>query len=298
MTVKIGPLLAHYLYSNKRLDLPGIGTFLLDNSITVEQESNKQPKNVLLEGVTFQSNTSIKEPTDDLIQYISTHSGRIKPLATADLDSYLWLALQFLNIGKPYMIEGVGSLSKINSGGFSFSPGPVLTEKLKDYIAKESGSIATREADDNYKNIFYPDKPKTGWKKPVIISLVLAGLALAIWGGYTIYKKSADKKEIVSNKTKENIVPLDTTVYKVDSIVYVVPGIPAGKNKFVLEVTDSARAMKRYAKLKNYLWDVQIEKKDSVNYKVFMILPVAPADTARVKDSLSMLNGKKVYIEK
>lgn len=298
MTVKIGPLLAHYLYSNKRLDLPGIGTFLLDNSITVEPESNKQTKNILLEGVTFQSNTSIKEPTDDLIQYISTHSGRIKPLASADLDSYLWLALQFLNIGKPYLIEGVGSLSKVNSGGFSFSPGPVLTEKLKDYVAKEAGSIATREADDNYKNIFYPDKPKTSWKKPVIFSLILAGLALAIWGGYTIYKKSADKKETASGKSKESTVPLDTTIYKVDSIVYVVPGIPAGKNKFVLEVADSIRAMKRYAKLKNYLWDVQVEKKDSINYKVFMILPAAPSDTARIKDSLGRLNGKKVYIEK
>jgi hypothetical protein len=29
-----------------------------------------------------------------------------------------------------------------------------------------------------------------------------------------------------------------------------------------------------------------------------MLLPVVGADTTRVKDSLSMLNGKRVYIEK
>jgi hypothetical protein len=78
----------------------------------------------------------------------------------------------------------------------------------------------------------------------------------------------------------------------------VVQKIPEGKNKFVLEVTDRTRAMQRFNKLKNYLWDVKIETKDSVSYKIYMLLTVASADTTRVKDSLSMLNGKKVYIER
>lgn len=300
MTVKIAPLLAHYLYTNKRLDLPGIGTFLLDNSISVEPENNKQSKNIELEGVTFESNTSIKEPSEDLIQYISTHSGRIKPLANADLDSYLWLALQFINIGKPYLIEGIGSLTKINSGGFEFVPGHVLTEKLKDIVAKEAENMASRAADDNYKNIFYSQKPKANWRKPVAILLVLAGLGLAIWGGYTVYKKTSDKKD--SGKTdintkKENITQPDTATIQKDSVIDIVQKTPEGKNKFILEVSNRIRAIKRYNTLKNYLWDVQIETKDSVFYKVFMVLPVTGADTTRVKDSLSLLNGKRVYIE-
>jgi hypothetical protein len=303
MTVKIAPLLAHYLYTNKRLDLPGIGTFLLDNSVSVEQENSKQSKNIELEGVSFESNTSIKEPSEDLIQYISTHSGRIKPLAAADLDSYLWLALQFINIGKPYLIEGIGSLTKINSGGFDFVPGQVLTEKLKDIVAKEAENMASRSADDNYKNIFYPKKSKTNWKKPVAVLLILAGIALAIWGGYTVYKKTSDKKDSGEtntdiNKKKENISQPDTATIPKDSVIDIVQKIPEGKNKFILEVSDRSRAMQRYNKLKNYLWDVQIETKDSVSYQVFMLLPVTGADTTRVKDSLSMLNGKRVYIER
>jgi hypothetical protein len=303
MTVKIAPLLAHYLYTNKRLDLPGIGTFLLSNSVSVEPENSKQSKNTELEGVSFESNPSIKEPSEDLIQYISTHSGRIRPLAAADLDSYLWLALQFINIGKPYLIEGIGSLTKINAGGFDFVPGQVLTEKLKDIVAKEAESMASRAADDNYKNIFYPKKPKTNWRKPVAVLLVLAGVALAIWGGYTVYKKTSDKKEDSGdnsdiNKKKENIPQPDTATIQKDSVIDIMQKTPQGKNKFILEVSDRSRAMQRFNKLKNYLWDVQIETKDSVSYKVFMLLPVAGADTTRVKDSLSMLNGKRVYIEK
>jgi hypothetical protein len=302
MTVKIAPLLAHYLYTNKRLDLPGIGTFLLSNSVSVEPENSKQSKSTELEGVSFESNTSIKEPSEELIQYISTNSGRIKPLAAADLDSYLWLALQFINIGKPYLIDGIGSLTKINSGGFDFVPGQVLTEKLKDIVAKEAESMASRAADDNYKNIFYPQKPKANWRKPVAILLVLAGVALAIWGGYTVYKKTSDKKDsadnIDINKKKENIPQPDTAIIQKDSVIDMVQKTPEGKNKFILEVSDRSRAIQRFNKLKSYLWDVQIETKDSVSYKVFIVLPVAGADTTRVKDSLSMLNGKRVYIEK
>ena len=202
--MKIAPLLAHYLYTNKRLDLPAIGTFLLDNTFIIEQENNRQSKNVLLEGISFESNPSIKKPADELIQYISSHSGRIKPLATADLDSFLELAIQFINIGKPFLIDGIGSLAKNNSGGFTFSPGQVLTEKLTDYLAMDAPAIASREADNDYKRIFYPDKPTIQWKKPVAILLVLLGIVLAIWGGYVIYKRTSEENDSVNNVVTNN----------------------------------------------------------------------------------------------
>lgn len=301
--MKIAPLLAHYLYTTKRLDLPNIGTFLLDNSINIEQDNNKQLKNVLLEGVSFESNPSIKKPSDDLIQYIASHSARIKPLATADLDSFLGLAIQFINIGKPFLIDGIGSLTKINSGGFTFSPGQILTEKLNDYLAIDSAAIASREADDDYKRIFYPDKPKKQWKKPISILLVLMGIVLAIWGGYIIYKKtSIENKPIennmVNNNAIETVPVTDTLVPSKDSIIEVTQQIPDGISKFILEIANKKRALQRFSQLKTYQWKVELDSKDSLSYKIFMLLPVASADTSRVLDSLSRLNGKKVYIER
>ena len=302
--MKIAPLLAHYFYTNKRLDLPGIGTFLLNNSISIEQDNNKQSKNVLLEGVSFESNPSIKKPSEDLIQYISSHSARIKPLATADLDSFLGLAIQFINIGKPFLIEGIGSLTKINSGGFTFTPGQVLTEKLNDYLAMDAPAIASREADDDYKRIFYPDKPKMQWKKPIAILLVVMGIVLAIWGGYTIYKRTSEANEanetnLSDNNAIKEAVPLtDTTMAQKDSVIETAQKIPDGNTKFILEIADQKKSLQRFNKLKTYQWNVQLETKDSLSYKIFMLLPVAAADTSRVLDSLSRLIGKKVYIER
>lgn len=273
MTVKIAPLLAHYLYTNKRLDLPGIGTFLLDHPVTVEQET-KQTKNTLLEGVSFENNNSIKEAPEDLIQYISTHSGRIKPLAMADLDSFLWLAVQFINIGKPYLIDGIGSLTKVNAGGYSFTPGFVLTEKLSDYVAKEAASTAAREADDNYKTIFYADKPRAQWKKPLVILLVLIGIGLAIWGGYTVYKKTSAKNDDPVKQTlpEEKTNPqTDTSSIHNDTTTIVPAKMPDGTVKFILQVSDQQKAMQRFTKLKNYQWNVQLETKDSVLYKIYML---------------------------
>ena len=302
--MKIAPLLAHYLYTNKRLDLPGIGTLLLDNSVTIEQENNKQLKNVLLEGVSFESNPAIKKPSEDLIQYISSHSGRIKPLATADLDSFLGLAIQFINIGKPFLIDGIGSLTKINSGGFTFAPGQVLTEKLNDYLAMDAPAIASREADHDYKRIFYPDKPKMQWKKPVAILLVMMGIVLAIWGGYIIYKRTsaaneANETNLSDNNVIKEVVPLtDTIKTQKDSVIETAQKIPDGNTKFILEIADQKKSLQRFNKLKTYQWNVQLETKDSLSYKIFMLLPVAAADTSRILDSLSRLIGKRVYIER
>jgi len=75
--------------------------------------------------------------------------------------------------------------------------------------------------------------------------------------------------------------------------------VPANNNafKYVLETAGKKRAINRYNKLKEYRWDVQMETKDSIQYKIFLILPTLAMDTSRVADSLTALNGRKVYIE-
>src|SRR4051812_17926013 len=96
--VKITTLLTQYLYTNHRLDLPGIGSFLLDASAIAQAENTKQ-RSVITEGISFENNPSIKE-VPALIAFISAQSGKQKALAASDLDSHLELAQQFLNIGK------------------------------------------------------------------------------------------------------------------------------------------------------------------------------------------------------
>lgn len=298
--MKIAPLLAQYLYTNKRLDLPGLGSFLLDPSVIIESENNKQGKNVMLEGVTFESNSSLKN-SPELVEFISSQTGKIKALAAADLQSYLGLAEQFLNIGKPFLFEGIGTLAKIRSGEYSFISGQTIPATIKDSQVKEAVSSGTNDSDNDYKSIFYARKIKMTWKRPVILFLVLVGLALAIWGGYTVYKKTMAKKE--SSATEENkeetVLVSDTAAFnKKDSVTRPkIVAAPAGNYKFILETSDSIRAFYRFKRLKTFQWNVQMETKDSLSFKIFMLLPATAADTSRVLDSLSRLNGRRVYIE-
>lgn len=299
--MKIAPLLAQYLYTHKRLDLPGLGSFLLDPSIIVESESNKQGKNVMLEGVTFESNSSLKN-SPELVQFISAQTGKIKALAAADLQSHLGLAEQFLNIGKPFLFEGIGTLTKIRAGEFSFTSGQAIPAITKDSPAKEAFPSGTNESDNDYKSIFYARKIKMTWKRPVIFLLVLVGLALAIWGGYTVYKKTMAKKENPPAEEKakaETVLVTDTAVTIKDSSgkPQQVISVPAGTYKFILETSDSLRAFTRFKRLKTFQWNVQMETTDPLSFKIFMLLPATTTDTSRMLDSLSRLNGRRVHIE-
>ena len=299
--MKLAPILAQYLYTHKRLDLPGIGTFLLDPSAIAEQEGGKHTRPVNMEGISFESNTSIKE-TADLIGFISMQTGKMKALAAADLDSYLQLAQQFLNIGNPFLFEGIGSLVKIRSGQFAFAPGEAIPENLTEYSAREiSATSSTEESFSDYNNILLPGKGKIKWKRPVAFVLIIAGIAVAIWGGYTVYKRTnAKNNATASNENKEEkTVPfLDSNMLmKKDSLPVQIQNTLAGNYKFVLEIAHAKRAFERYGKLKSYQWNVQMETKDSILYKLFVLLPASVADTARIVDSLTVMNGRKVFVE-
>ena len=292
--MKLAPLLAQYLYLNKRLSLPGIGTFLLDDSIFAEKEPAKQGKPVNIEGVSFQNDTTIKE-APELIDYITSQTSKIKALAAADLDSYLEQAKQFLNIGKPFLFEGVGSLSKMRSGEYSFTPGQVVPESLKNYPSKEiSATASTEESSTDYKKIFYPGKAKINWKRIAAMLLLLAGIGLAVWGGYTMYKKTKEN----DSKTVLPVGVNDTVQHQQDTIAEITKTVLSpGNYKFILEISTVSRAFERFNRLKNFQWNVQMETKDSLSYKIFMQLPASVADTAKILDSLSRLSGKRVYIE-
>ena len=301
--MKLAPLLAQYLYTNKRLDLPGIGTFRLDPSAQVDMDSGKQSKSPSPGSITFE-NVSVRE-APDLINFISGQTGKLKALAAADLDSHLELVQQFLNIGKPFLLEGIGSLVKIKSGEYAFTSGQVLPESMKDYSAREiSSTSSTEETFADYRKPINLQNEKMKWRKPIVILLIMAGIALAVWGGYTVYKMTASRENKNSVKNEETILIPDTTVVKKDTIqnkpdsnIQAIKPPPPGNMKFVLEKANARRAFERFARLKHFLWPVQMETKDSVSYTLYLILPSTVADTTRIIDSLTNLNGRRVHVD-
>ena len=296
--MNIASLLIQYLISHKRLDLTGIGTFILNQPDNTDSEHHRHDKKTSLEDVSFESNVSIKQ-NPELVQFIADQTGKIKAWAAADLESYLSQARQFLNIGNPFLFEGIGLLEKRSSGEYVLKQEPGIPERSKNSLARENAETHDPvKSTHDFKKILYYDKIKTKWRKPVAAILIIAGLALAVWAGYTIYKRTSAKHS--SNKEEKMDEPVqahDSNINQKDSILLSAQNATAGMQKFILEVCNAKRAFERFGRLKTFLWNVQMETKDSVIYKLFLVLPSSAADSSRIIDSLTSLNGRKVYIE-
>jgi hypothetical protein len=291
--LKLAALLTEYLLSNKKLDLPGIGTFRISAPVNEEKEITRHTRPGTIDEITFENDPSVKE-VPDLINFLCSRSGKMKALIAADLDSHLTQAKQFINIGKPFLFEGIGSLSKLNSGEYEF-----VSEKIKDTASKEINiTSSSEESFTGYRNIFSPGKAKAFWKKPVLIIFILSGLGIAVWLGYIVYKNStADKPLTTQGKNERTIPAADSVVAETDSSLKNTAKLQPGALKYIIEIASKNRAFERFDRLKSYGWDIQMETTDSVEYKLFLTLRVPAEDTAWVVDSLTALNGRKVYIE-
>jgi len=128
--LKLPLLLSQFLYQTKKLDLPGIGTFTMDPAAVIPEVSDRNLQ-APVSGISFK-NTTVVNPDDALIQFIKEHTGKMKPLAAADLDFFLTTGKQLLNIGKPFFLDGIGTLIMINNSKLTFTPGEFSSHRLDD----------------------------------------------------------------------------------------------------------------------------------------------------------------------
>ena len=282
--MKISPLLAQFLVNNQQLSLSGLGRFILKDSGEIN----------------FQHDASVREDAE-LVKFIAESTGKMKSLVASDLDSNLELARQFLNIGKPYLFEGIGTLSKNKFGTIEFVQGNYLQEKNKENTNDSRDKTSTTENSfTDYEEMFSPKKPGTpATKKIVTWLIVIAGLSLAVFGGYIVYTKTKNKKEpVVIKEDIQPIIPSDTLTKKADSIPPISkPVDSSGMYRFVIEKAARQRAFLRYNYLKENLIDVKMDTKDSILFNLYFLLPATPADTAKKRDSLQRLystRGKTV----
>lgn len=296
--MKLAPILAQYLYNNKRLTLQGIGVFESKPAPYIDSSDTKNSKTTPAETITFQNNPAAKED-EELIRFISAQTGKMKPLAISDLESYIELMRQFLNIGKPFQIEGIGTLTKIRTQEYGFAQGGYLNEKMIEAVEPEKTTQGSSAVDPSvsFSGLYRKhDKPGFTLKKTSIAFLLFGGIGLAIWGGYTLYNNNqpvpvAIKKEPVP----ETIPVVDTTKYTTTTTTTATKDSVLAKNtikqagfKFVFESTPNKnRAIKRFNFLKNINSDIHLETTDSSLFKITVDMNIQPSDTLRIKDSLN-----------
>jgi nucleoid DNA-binding protein len=292
--LKLAAILAQYLYSNKRLTLQGIGVFQSDPAVYVETINTKNSKALPTESISFQNDPSAKQD-EELVKFISAQTGKMRALAISDLESYIELMQQFLNIGKPFQIEGIGTLTKIRNQEYVFMQGNLLNERIIEINESETGQGASGEDSSvSFKDLYKKhDKPGFTLKKASIAFLLFGGIGLAIWGGYALYSKNQTISSSVNEApAQQKAVPAEDSIKytaqkKQDSLPKKAETPPPGY-KFVFESTpNKTRAIKRFNFLKNINSDIHLETTDSSLFKITVDLNIPPSDTLRIKDSLN-----------
>ena len=290
-------LLAQYLYQHKKLNLPGIGTFEADASYGLQEEGDK-PKSP--EGIRYR-NVRVLQPDDELIDFIKANTGKMKPLAVSDLEDYVALGKQFLNIGKPFYIEGIGTLKLTKEGKYEFTPGAYVTTKLEDPSFEKSEN---RTAGEYREDQLRYERNNGNIKKTILVVGILATLALVGWAGYYLYTANSGNENAVAipdeNSSEAQVRDTMNTSAVNDSLANAKNAATStGSYKFIVERTTKARAMKRYNDLKSFGSKIQYETTDSVNYRLFYSLPATAADTTRIRDSINRWyygNNKKIRV--
>ena len=290
--MKIEQLLVLHLYKNKSLTIQGIGTIYLNPAVALPAEGEKDylmPENAF----TFDYNLKATED-ETLIAFIVEQTRKIKPLATSDLDSFAILSKQFLNIGKPLLIEGVGTIQKNQAGDYEFKQGHFITPKLDD--------IPKQIKEKNEGNISFESEQKpNNNRKNVLIGLAIL---LLLVSGLSIYYFLFNKKDNQATVIIPNAPNLiDTT--KKDTIAAAMPDT----TKIVMPIKDSNNfkivikeypsndlATKAFQKLTTYGHRLIIIKKDSTHYQLAMPFTSPLSDTARARDSLKKFFKSNAYI--
>jgi hypothetical protein len=297
--LKIEQLIVQYLYQNKEVTLQGIGTFRLNPAVELPTDSSKDfvmPE----EAFEFEDNQKAVED-EGLIDFI-VKAGKIRSLAISDIDSYVTLSKQFLNIGNPLFIEGVGTLQKNRQENFLFTSGQFVNSVV---------TTAPKQIKERKDEIvsFQTEGKNGDSRKYLLIVVGLAVVVLITLGVYYLF--SSDKQDDAAIPAPVAVVPVApkpiidsadsakkimNAKAKADSIAKLTAGDNSTFKIVLHQYSKEDAAQKEFDKLKAYGNKVVLIKKDSNNYLVAMPF-TKPADYATTaKDSLSKLLGCKAYI--
>jgi hypothetical protein len=309
---KIAPCVATYLQQYNTLNLEGFGTFTNEN---VNLNNEVDEKGNVLNTVLFKFNPKVQ--TDEtFIVHIKNETGKMRPLAIADIDTFVNTGKQLLNISKPFTIDGLGSIVRSSTGEYTFTLGNFEPPKINTETVKERNISSSKEKakanelsyDTTYGNSLPNNKklPKKIIGAIVFISL-LGSLGFVLYK-YVFSKMMETSKETVSTEIKKEIKTDTTTLTKINKTVAQPDSLGRVDMKLVVRTTDSVGAYKRVGIFNNSKIDLLgyqnctvVKDKATNNYQVVLLLKATLADTAalrlKAKTNYGTVGQEAFYIQ-
>lgn len=290
--MKIELLIAQFLYQHKRVTLPTIGTFTLSMDITINPEDDK---GMVLPENAIQFEYNPYAPQDNLlVEFIMKQTRKIKPLAESDLESFCILGRQFLNIGKPLELNGIGLLQITQAGIYEFIQGDSTTNRFED-----SPKNIKEKSNENEKINFSTPPRVISNKKWMLPFSIITLFVIAFVYFYFGYNQNKNKEqEIIST-------PIDTVNQKTDTLSAATISLKdslttkdsAGFKIVIKQFNNKSSAEKSFSKYTDSGYTCILYTKDSITYKLAIPVKGNLKDSSRIKDSVEVIFGKKIFID-
>lgn len=298
---KYDNIIHDFLLQHKKLTLGKMGSF----AIVTEPAQGQSAGDVV-----FTADKKA-ETSGELLDLIAEKSGKGRGLVASDLESYLEQVRQFINIGKPYIIEDVGAVWLNKTGNYEFTrhTGIALATNTvqvdQHFLPENTGVVARMGKRNGIMGLAF-----------IVVILVIAGV------GYGVYNMLSSKKKAPDTEVASDATPAETPVTapassagdsgavvpKSDSATAAVqPTVVAAISKdsaryrFVFETTASSeRAHARTAQLQSFgdpaRFDSVKQEDGSYSYRLYLRQKLAIADSAKAKDSVQLYLSRNVTV--
>jgi len=257
---------------------------LHDEQVAVIGQNGEEPESFAEGSLTF-----IPDPKatleEHLLEFISSETGKMKSLARSDVDSFLQFGLELINISKPFHLEGIGTLQKNSKNQLEFIQSTELLPQ--DPFSRSSSTPGTRK-----KRINAPSSDSIRkWGLGVLVILLILAVAMGI--RWFINRPVTEEITPAETQTANQVIAADTLQASMK------PMASSNTEQFgvVLERSGRQRAFKRFEDLKEWGHNVRMVTKDSVTYKLYILINAPLRDTAKHRDSLRVFFNRRVWVE-
>ncbi|MBX3242046.1 MAG: hypothetical protein KIT80_13745 [Chitinophagaceae bacterium] len=302
--MKIALLLGQYLLQHKTMQLQGLGIFTIE-PLPGRGDEKGRHKNTD-DDIKFIPNKGITTNAE-LVEFIAKHTGKIKPLASSDLEDFLNIGKQLLNVSKQFYIEGLGTIILDGNDNLSFTQGAELLPAAiaEEPIAKKHADLIKDASLTTPSNISFENEPvaaKGKTARNLLMSLaIIVGVVFVGWLSYYFYTEWKNNKKKQANQ--EAILPVfqepapadsSSLTQKTDSLSS--EPVTASGFKVVLETSGKNRAYRRYEDLQQWGYQVELATADSIQFQIITLVDKPLEDSTKVLDSLTRFFGRKAVL--
>jgi hypothetical protein len=282
--LKLGRVIGLFLLKHHRVALPGFGIIMHDADALVEGQDGEEPESFAAGSLSFIADPKVS-PDELLLEFISRETGKMKSLAKSDMDSFLQFGLELINISKPFHLEGIGILQKNAKNQLEFLQSSELIPQ--DPFSRNSSPSGSRKRRMSAPS---PDLIRKLSLGLLLILLLLAATMTVRW-----FINRPVSEEIPEPDTQISLPTSSTDTLQLANK----PASTSGSDHFgvVLEQSSRQRAFKRFADLKEWGHNVRMVTKDSVTFKLYILINAPMRDTAKYRDSLRIFFNRRVWIE-